>query len=155
MADTAITLSDDRVSILSEQERAATGFTNKWTVKYSDIQFGTGSTDTVTVNLGATPTRWFIDKSIVNKRIAFTGSSGLAVAVGSSGTTTAAIASASILTTGILPMVSTVPVCTNLNSIASTNITAVFTNSVGGSPSELTAGEIDIYLAVFNGLQLP
>ena len=63
MADTAITISDDRVSPLSVQEQAATGFNKKFTVLYSDIAYGTGSSDTVTLTLGNSPTKWYVDRA--------------------------------------------------------------------------------------------
>ena len=48
MANTDVTLGNTRKVILSNQERAQ-GYTHKWTVKYTDIDEGSGSSDTVTV----------------------------------------------------------------------------------------------------------
>jgi len=42
MANTDVTLGDTRKTTLSNQERAQ-GFTHKYTVKYTDIDEGTGS----------------------------------------------------------------------------------------------------------------
>jgi hypothetical protein len=155
MADTAITISDDRISQLSNQEIATSGFTHKFRVLYSDIAYGSGSSDTVTLTLGNTPAKWYIDKAGVNVKTAFAGTTAMTVIVGTTTTTNAAIASTSILTAAWIPQASTVPVSTNLKGTSALSLVATFTNATGGSPSALTAGELDLYLAIQNTAALP
>ena len=72
MADTAVTIARARTSTLSLEEQAR-GFSNKFTVNYADIASGTGSTDTVTMTLGALPAKWVVNNALVNIRTAFAG----------------------------------------------------------------------------------
>ncbi len=65
MANTDVTLDDARKSLLSAR-RAASGFTHKWTIKYTDIDEGSGSSDTVTVALGNTYADFVITKAMIN-----------------------------------------------------------------------------------------
>jgi hypothetical protein len=155
MADTAVTIAANRVTYLSEQERAATGYNVKYRVLYSDIAYGTGSSDTVTMTLGSSPTNWYIDKAMVQIRTAFAGTTALTLIVGTTSSTAAAIASASILTAGMLPPAAGVPVSTNLKGTAAVSLVATATNATGGSPSALTAGDLDIYLNIQNVEALP
>lgn len=148
MADTAITISSARVSPLSIESRATTGFNVRYRVLYSDILYGTGSTDTVSLTLGATPTNWYVDHAQVNVSTAFAGTTALTLAVGTTTTTTAFISAQDIKAKGQLEQVSTVPVLTNATATAARNMVATFINADGGSPSALTAGQLDIFLRV-------
>jgi hypothetical protein len=141
MADTPLTISPLRVTPLSEQERAATGFSVKYKVLYSDIAYGTGATDTVTLTLSATPTNWYIDKALVRIGTAFVGITVASIIVGTTTSTAALISSTSILT--------------NTTATAAKNITATFTAAGTGGPAGLTAGELTIYLNVQNVAELP
>jgi hypothetical protein len=78
MANTAVTLPDARKSVLSNQERAQ-GFTHKFKVLYTDVDEGGGSSDTVTVTLGNTPTDFIITKALVNVSTAFAGTGAIAI----------------------------------------------------------------------------
>lgn len=154
MADYPITIAKSRVTIESNPERL-NGFTNKYTVKYSDIALSsaTGSTDTVTVTLGTTPTVWAANRAVANVTTAFAGTGGLALTVGTSGSTAAILASASVLTAGLKQNtngMNSVATPTSATSTASASLVAVFTNSVGSSPSVLSAGELDIYLNILD-----
>lgn len=154
MADYPITISRQRVAIESNPERL-NGFTNKYTVKYSDIALSsaTGSTDTVSVTLGTTPALWACTRAVANVTTAFAGTGGLALTVGTSGSTAAILASASVLTAGLKQNTNganSVATPTSATSTASASLVATFTNSVGSSPSVLTAGELDIYLNVLD-----
>ena len=143
MADTAITISDDRVSPLSVQEQAATGFSHKFRVLYSDIALGAGSTDTV-VNAG-----------LVNVSTAFAGTGAMTIIVGTALSTAALIASQSILTAGALVATSTTAISTNLKAVVAGSLVATFTNATSGSPSALTAGELAIYVNIQDLTELP
>ena len=155
MADTPLTISRTRVSPISSDESAVSGFTNKYTVKYSDIAYGTGSTDTVTLTLGTTPANWFVDRAIANVTTAFAGTTALAVIVGTTSSTAAFITSQSIIVAGVLEGASTLPVLTNATGTAALSMVATFTNATGGSPSALTAGQMDLYLRLINCSDLP
>ena len=149
MANTDVTLGDTRKTLLSNQERAQ-GFTHKYTIKYTDIDEGSGSSDTVTVSLGSTPTDFVISRAAINVTTAFAGTGALAVEVGTDGDPNNFITSITVMTAG--PTISAVggaPVTlAGTFAIASDALEALFTNSSSGSPSALTAGEMDIYLAM-------
>jgi len=149
MANTDVTLGDTRKTILSNQERAQ-GFTHKYTIKYTDIDEGSGSSDTVTVSLGDTPTDFVISRAAINVTTAFAGTGALVVEVGTDGDPNNFITSITVMTAG--PTISAVggaPVTlAGTFAIASDALEAIFTNSSSGSPSALTAGEMDIYLAM-------
>jgi len=149
MANTDVTLGNSRKVILSNQERAQ-GFTHKYTIKYTDIDEGTGSSDTVTVSLGSTPTDFIISKTMINVTTAFAGTGALAVEVGTDGDPNNFITSVTVMTAG--PTISAAggaPVTlAGTFAIASDALEAIFTNSSSGSPSALTAGEMDVYLAM-------
>ena len=147
MADTAVTISRARVSQLSLQEQAR-GFSHKFTVKSSDVALGTGSSDTVTVTLGTLPAKWAVNNALVNISTAFAGTTAFTVVVGTTTTTNSFITSQSVLTAGVLAGVPTT--ATVRTATAAANMVAVFTNATGGSPSALTAGELDIYLNIID-----
>ena len=149
MANTDVTLDNARKSVLSNQERAQ-GFTHKYTIKYTDIDEGSGSSDTVTVSLGDTPTDFVISKTLVNTRVAFAGTGGLSIQVGTDGDPNNFITATSVLTAGpLISAAGAAPVTlAGTFAVASDALEALFTNSSSGSPSALTAGELDIYLAM-------
>ena len=149
MANTDVTLGSARKSTLSNQARAQ-GFTHKYTIKYTDIDEGSGSSDTVTVSLGDTPTDFVISKTLVNIRTAFAGTGGLSIQVGTDGDPNNFITATSVLTAGpLISAIGAAPVTlAGTFAVASDALEALFTNSSSGSPSALTAGELDIYLAM-------
>jgi hypothetical protein len=155
MADTAITISPTRVTQLSEQEYAATGYNTRFRVLYTDIAFGTGSTDTVTMTLGATPANYYIDNGGVNISTAFAGTGAMTLIVGTTASTAALISSTSILTKAFLNKTVGTPIMTNLKATATVNLVATFTNATSGSPSELTAGQLDIYAHIVDVAKRP
>lgn len=149
MANTNVTLPNARKSVLSNQERAQ-GFTHKWKVLFTDVDEGSGSSDTVTVALGDTPADFVISKAMVNVTTAFAGTGGLSVKVGTDGDDDNFITATSVLSAGpIIVGAGSVP-ATLAGSFAAASdaLQAKFTNSSSGSPSALTAGELDIYLAM-------
>ena len=149
MANTDVTLGNSRKVVLSNQERAQ-GFTHKYTVKYTDIDEGTGSSDTVTVALGNTPTDFVITKAAVNVTTAFAGTGALAIEVGTDGDPNNFITSTSVAAVGpIITGAGAAPTTlAGTFAAASDALEALFTNSSSGSPSALTAGELDIYLTM-------
>lgn len=148
MADYPVTLSDDRISRLSNNE-GIRGFTHKFKIKAADVAVATatGATDTVTVTLGATPTTWYGDKALVVISTAFAGTTALSMSVGTTSSVTAFVNSTTVKTAGVLTAVG----AANANAAsgsASVGLVAVFTNATGGSPSAITAGELDIYVGL-------
>ncbi len=158
MASQTITINDDRVSPLSLQEEAGTGFSHKFTVLYQDIALAAanGTTDTVTVTIGSTPTRWFISRAMANVRTAFAGTGGLTLAVGTSANTGGAIAATSVLTAGVIGLAGFPPAnAAQSTATSAATLQLLFTNSVSGSPSALTAGAVDVYINLQDTAQLP
>lgn len=145
MADTAVTISRADTSQLSLQEQAR-GFSNKFHVDYSDVALGTGSTDTVTLTLGALPSNFVLNNALVNITTAFAGTTAFSVNVGTTSSTSALVTAQSVKTAGVLAGVPTT--ATLVKGTASVSLVAVFTNATGGSPSALTAGALDIYLNI-------
>jgi hypothetical protein len=145
MADTAVTISRADTSQLSLQEQAR-GFSNKFHVDYTDVALGTGSTDTVTLTLGALPSNFVINNSLVNITTAFAGTTAFSVNVGTTSSTSALVTAQSVKTAGVLTGVPTTAAL--VKGTASVNLVAIFTNATGGSPSALTAGALDIYLNI-------
>ena len=145
MADTAVTISRADTSQLSLQEQAR-GFSNKFHVDYPDVALGTGSTDTVTLTLGALPSNFVINNALVNITTAFAGTTAFSVNVGTTSSTSAFVTAQSVKTAGVLTGVPTTAAL--VKGTASVSLVAVFTNATGGSPSALTAGALDIYLNI-------
>ena len=149
MANTDVTLDSARKDVLSNQERAQ-GYTHKYTIKYTDIDEGSGSSDTVTVSLGDTPTDFIISKAMLNVTTAFAGTGAMTVQIGTDGDPNNFITAITVLTAGpTISAAGAAPVTlVGTFAIASDALEALFTNSSSGSPSALTAGELDIYLAM-------
>lgn len=156
MADTALTISSSRVTRLSNQEAAAVGYNFRAKVKYSDVNTGTGNADTVTLTLGSTPAKWLVTSAMVNVKTAFAGTTAFTLKVGATDDDFA-IASTSVMTAGIIQPstgANTVAAPSGATGTAAQTIKAIFTNATGGSPSALSAGELDIYLNIVDTAQL-
>lgn len=154
MADYPVTLSKTRISTLSNQERLK-GFTHRFKVKYSDVAVAsaTANADTVTVTLGTTPTRFSINAAQAVVTTAFAGTTALTMQVGITSNTDSCIVDTTVKTAGPICGLSNAVAAASKGSAAS-DIVAVFTNATGGSPSAISAGEVDIYLAIQNLDQL-
>lgn len=158
MASQTITINDDRITPLSNQEEAGTGFSHKFRVLYTDIALAAanGATDTVTVTIGSTPTKWYVYRAMANVSTAFAGTGGLTLAVGTSSNTGAMIAATSVLTAGIINLAGGVVASASQSTgTSAATLQLLFTNSVSGSPSALTAGVVDVYLNLQDASQLP
>ena len=145
MADTAVTIARADTSQLSLQEQAR-GFSHKFHVDYSDVAYGSGSSDTVTMTLGALPSNYVLNNALVNITTAFAGTTAFTVQVGTTTSSTALVTAQSVKTAGVLAGVPTT--ATLVKGTTTANLVAVFTNATGGSPSALTAGALDIYLNI-------
>ena len=155
MANTDVTLGSARKSTLSNQARAQ-GFTHKFKILYTDIDEGGGSSDTVTVSLGDTPTDFIVTKALINVTTAFAGTGAMTVQIGTDGDPNNYITATSILAVGpTIAGAGAAPVTlAGSFAAASDALEALFTNSSSGSPSALTAGEMDIYLAMHDANDL-
>jgi hypothetical protein len=155
MANTDVTLGSARKSTLSNQARAQ-GFTHKFKILYTDIDEGSGSTDTVTVSLGDTPTDFIVTKALINVTTAFAGTGAMTVQIGTDGDPNNYITATSILAVGpTIAGAGAAPVTlAGSFAAASDALEALFTNSSSGSPSALSAGEMDIYLAMHSANDL-
>jgi len=155
MANTDVTLGSARKSILSNQERAQ-GFTHKFKILYTDIDEGSGSSDTVTVSLGDTPTDFIVTKALINVTTAFAGTGAMTVQIGTDGDPNNYITATSILAVGpTIAGAGAAPVTlAGSFAAASDALEALFTNSSSGSPDALSAGEMDIYLAMHSANDL-
>ena len=145
MADTAVTIARADTSQLSLQEQSR-GFSNKFHVDASDVAFGSGASDTVTLTLGALPSNFVINNALVNITTAFAGTTAFSVNIGTTSSTSALVTAQSVKTAGVLAGLATT--ATIVKGTASVNLVAIFTNATGGSPSALTAGALDIYLNI-------
>jgi hypothetical protein len=145
MADTAVTIARADTSQLSLQEQSR-GFSNKFHVDYSDVAFGAGASDTVTLTLGALPSNFVMNNALVNITTAFAGTTAFSVNIGTTSSTSALVTAQSVKTAGVLAGLLTN--ATIVKGTASVNLVATFTNATGGSPSALTAGALDIYLNI-------
>lgn len=155
MADTATTLSKTKVVPLLNPEKH-NGFTHKFVIDSTDIDNGTGSTDTETVTLGTTPAKWVCTHALAVTRVAFAGTTALTMSVGFGSNTTAAIAATSVLTAGVITTAGAAVATASTSTATSAQaIKAVFTNATGGSPSALTAGQVVIYLRLLDTDRLP
>ena len=101
MADTAVTISRSKAYNLSLHEQAR-GFSHKFHVDYSDVAYGSGSSDTVTMTLGVLPSTWVVNNALVNVSTAFAGTTAFTVVVGTTTTTNAFITSTSVKTAGVI-----------------------------------------------------
>lgn len=156
MSDFPLTISPSRVTPLSEQEAAATGFNTKFTVLYSDLTAtSSGASDTATLTLGATPTNWYIDKCVLPITTAFVGITALTVTVGTTTSTAALISSTSLLTAATLNQAVGVPVLTNTTATAAKNLVIIFTAAGTGGLAALTAGQMAFYARITNVANLP
>jgi len=155
MANTDVTLGSARKSTLSNQARAQ-GFTHKFKILYTDIDEGSGSSDTVTVSLGDTPTDFIVTKALINVTTAFAGTGAMTVQVGTDGDPNNYITATSILAVGpTIAGAGAAPVTlAGSFAAASDALEALFTNSSSGAPENLTAGEMDIYLAMHSANDL-
>lgn len=152
MATYTYTLTSARKSVLTDVERAVTGFSHKFTIPFSDLTgtSATTATDVLTVTLGATPGFWAVDKALVNVTTAWAGTGGLALTVGTTGTTNAFVTSTSVLTIAVIPMAAALPILTSATATTSSTMVATLVNSVSGSIAAATAGQMDVFLNIIN-----
>ena len=158
MSDYPSTIAKSRVSVSMNPERTL-GFSHKFNIKYSDVSCGTTSTDTNTVTLGTTPTNWMVTRAAAYVVTAFAGTTSYVMIVGTTSGTSAFLASTAVQTANTLIQpttgVNTTGTIASSTASSAKTMQAVFTSAVGGSPSALTAGELNIYLNIIDLDKLP
>lgn len=156
MATGSITLTGSSLTALTGNEKANNGgFTHKVTIGYAAMAASglSGSTDVLTVVFPmGTGTDFFVPKCVANVTTAFAGSGGLAMEVGTDGDPNNFLTTVSVLTAGpkVLAAGGIIPTVAGSFAAAADVLTATFTNSVSGSISALSAGSVDVYLALLD-----
>lgn len=148
----AVTQVRAQIACLSLQE-VAQGFTHKYNIKAADLAVATatGFTDVISVTLGALPAKWKVRSAGISINTAVAGTTALTVVVGTTTTTNAFVTSVSVLTAGWLYGVPTLGTAL-VTATATASMVAVFTNATSGSPSAITAGDLDIFLSIDNNV---
>lgn len=160
MADQAVTLSTAtsasngiRIDVLPAEVTRQTGFTHRFRIPFDILNDAawTGQGDTVTVTLGSTPTKFLVDKALVNISTAFATTGTLTIQVGTDGDpdnfvdaqdakTAATLAGAA----GALPVTEA-----GSYGVASDVLVARFTTQGStGAPADITAGVAEVFLSV-------
>jgi hypothetical protein len=153
MADQTTTLASDYVEILPAETTRQTGFTHRFRIPYTSINTSTWTTDgdTVTVTLGTTPTKFLVDKVMVDIKTAFVTDGTLTIQVGTDGDPDNFLDAQSAKTAALLAAGVSGTIVTEAGSfgIASDVLVARFTTQAAtGAPSDISAGEAVVWLAV-------
>ena len=153
MADQTTTLASEYVEVLPAETTRQTGFTHRFRIPFTQINRSTWTTDgdTVTVTLGTTPTKWMVDKVMVDIKTAFVTDGTLGVMVGTDGDPDNFLDVQSALTKALLAAGVSGNIVTEAGSfgIASDVLVARFaTQAANGAPADISAGEAVIWLAV-------
>ncbi len=152
MANTSVTIAASKVSNLPLPEMVG-GFTKKFHVDYTDVNSGTGATDTVTMSLGSTSANWIVTRALAVVTTAFAGTTAFSITLGTTTSTNCVLAATSLLTAGALVNSSGANVVNGVAASSGTSaitLQAIFTNATGGSPSALTAGAVDIFVGLYD-----
>lgn len=159
MANTDVTLGASSVITLSNQERTC-GFTHKFVIDHTDIDEGTGTTDTVTVSMGTLPANFVVLKAFLHVTEAFDYSGGeagtLTVQIGTDGDPNNYVAATALITTGtpvaadtaLGPASGVIATAAGSASTSSDALEALFTNSAAGSPSLLNVGKLTVLMQI-------
>lgn len=157
MANINVTILSKKVSNMPIPEQAS-GFNRKFHIDYTDVNTGGGSSDTVTMSLGSTPTgSWLVTQCMAVVTTAFAGTTAFTVIVGTTTSTNCFLTSTSVLSAGVIQnstganTVNGVAAATGTTSIG---LQATYTNATGGSPSALSAGSMDIFMTLVDPTKL-
>jgi hypothetical protein len=153
MANFPITLAGTYITPLVNPEQK-NDYTIRFLIPYSVLVAtgSSGSTDTVTVTLGNTPANWYVSGVYAYLNPVFAGTiGGLSIAVGTSGTPGAFLATTSVLSGSLIQPstgVNTTAVPASSFGATSTVIQALFTVSTSGGISGLTSGSVEILISL-------
>ena len=153
MADQTTTLASEYVEVLPAETTRQSGFTHRYRVPFTAINNAAWTTDgdTVTVTLGTTPTKFLVDKVMVDIKTAFVTDGTLGVMVGTDGDPDNFLDVQSAKTKALLAAGVSGTIVTEAGSfgIASDVLVARFATEVAtGAPADISAGEAVIWLAV-------
>jgi len=160
MADQSVTLSTAtsasngvKIELLSAETKRQTGFTHRFRIPFDVINTSTWTTqgDTVSVVLGSTPTKFLIDKALVNISTAFATTGTLTIQVGTDGDPDNFIDAQDAKTAAILIGSQGAEPVTEAGTIgvASDILWARFTTQAAtGAPSDITAGVAEVLLSI-------
>lgn len=153
MADNTSTLTSSYVRVLSAQERTATGFTHAFRIPYTEVYSASLTTqgDTKTITLGSLPTKFLITRAGVLVTTAYATTGTLTVAVGTSTDPDNYVDDTTAKTAAWIPAASGGAPITLAGSygVAGGTLVAQFTTQAStGALSDITAGDLTIYLGI-------
>lgn len=155
MADQTTSLVSKLVKLTGEESAANGGFTHKITIKYTDINNSSWTTDgdTVTATIAVTGADWAVTKAAANVVTAFATDGTLTYMFGTDGdpdnfltATDAKTAGPEIAAIGAAPVT-----LAGAFAAATDNLVVRFTTQgATGAPADITAGELDVFFALSN-----
>ena len=153
MPDQTLTLLPSFVETLPAETVRQTGFTHKWTIPHTQINNPTWTADgdTVTVTLGVTPGKHLVSKAAALVTTAFVTDGTLSLQVGTSTDPDNFIDAQSCKTAGpLIGAAGGVPVteAVSFGNTAQTLVARFTTQASTGAPSDISAGEVVIFLAL-------
>lgn len=153
MADQTVTIPTTSVYVLSAEEQRATGFTHRFDIAYTDVNDSswTGQGDTVTVTLGSTPTKWLVEKAVVDVSTAFATTGTLTIQVGTDGDPDNFVDAQTAKTAAVLVGAAGGAPVTEAGSFAAASdvlVARFTTQSATGAPADITAGALTVWLAI-------
>jgi hypothetical protein len=142
-----------KIELLSAETTRQTGFTHRFRIPFDVLNNAawTAQGDTVTVTLGSTPTKWLVDKALVNISTPFTTTGTLSIQVGTDGDPDNFVDAQDAKTAAILIGSQGAEPVTEAGSvgIASDVLVARFTTQGStGAPADITAGVAEVLLAI-------
>lgn len=156
MANTNVTIAASKVSNMPLPEMVG-GFTKKFHIDYTDVNSGSGASDTVTMSLGTTPANWVVTRAMAVVTTAFAGTTAFSITVGTTTSTNCVLAATTLLSAGVLVNSSGANVVNGVAASSGTSaitLQAIFTNATGGSPSALSAGSADVFIGLYDPTKL-
>lgn len=162
MADQAVNLATAtsasngvKIELLPAETTRQTGFTHRFRIPFDIINNSSWTTqgDTVTVTLGSTPTKFLVDKALVNISTAFATTGTLTIQVGTDGDPDNFIDAQSAKTAAILIGEKGAAPVTEAGTVDVTSdvLVARFTTQAAtGAPSNITAGVAEVLLGIID-----
>ena len=160
MADQSVTLATAtsasngvKIELLSAETTRQTGFTHRFRIPFDVINTSTWTTqgDTVTVTLGSTPTKFLVDKALVNISTAFATTGTLTIQVGTDGDPDNFIDAQDAKTAAVLIGSQGAEPVTEAGTVgvaSDVRVARFTTQGATGAPSDITAGVAEILLSV-------
>jgi hypothetical protein len=155
MADQTATLDTSLLEVLPAETVRQTGFTHKFTIPYTQINNAAWTTDgdTVIVTLGTTPAKHLISAAAALVTTAFVTDGTLTLQVGTSTDQDNFIDAQSCKTAGpLIGAAGGAPVteAASFGNTAQTLVARFTTQGSTGAPSDISAGEVVIFLGIID-----